>query len=275
MTCIAELLAERSRLAQVSETPRLDTELLLCHCLGKNRAYLRAWPQADVSIEAEAHFFQLLERRERGEPIAYLTGQRDFWSLSLACDDSTLIPRPDTERLVELALEKMPKSSARALDLGTGTGAIALALAVERPRWQIDACDIQPRSVALAEHNRAAHQLENVRVFQSDWFSHITGRYDLIVSNPPYIEAGDRHLQQGDLRFEPDSALVAGNFGMAAIETIAVGARDYLFAGAWLLLEHGYDQAERVRQLLLLTGYHEVQSWQDLGGNDRVTGGRL
>ncbi|MCO5787418.1 peptide chain release factor N(5)-glutamine methyltransferase [Pseudomonas sp. G11-1] len=270
---IAALLAE----AEVpgSDSPGLDAELLLAHVLGKSRSYLFTWPQKEVSEPEIERFFTLLARRQRGEPVAYLLGEQGFWTLDLQVSPDTLIPRPDTERLVEVALELGPPQPAQVLDLGTGTGAIALALASERPHWQLTGCDRMPGAVVLAEQNRARLGLGNVRFLQSDWFAALgRDRYDLIVSNPPYIAADDPHLTEGDVRFEPASALVSGADGLDDIRQIIVSAPAYLNDAGWLLLEHGWQQAEAVRSLLEERGFHVVQSWQDLGGHQRVSGGQ-
>ena len=273
--CVAGLLRRGRERLHASDSAALDAQMLLCHCLQKNRSYLMAWPEATVEPAVAEQYWQLITRRENGEPVAYLTGQRDFWTLTLQCKNSTLIPRPETEMLVDVALTLCDAPQARVLDLGTGTGAIALALASERPRWHIQACDLVPEAVALAEQNRSANRLHNVVINQSNWFEQINSSdFNLIVSNPPYIDEQDHHLKEGDVRFEPHSALVADNHGMAAIEHITTEAKNYLCSDGWLLFEHGYDQAERARQLLKLLGYRNVQSWRDLAGIERVTGGK-
>ena len=274
MTIIASLL----RAAELPDSPtaRLDAELLLAAALGKSRSYLHTWPEKIVSSEAALAFSQFLLRRRAGEPVAYILGQQGFWNLDLEVAPHTLIPRPDTELLVETALDLLPATPAKVLDLGTGSGAIALALASERAAWQVTAVDRVLEAVALAERNRQRLQLENVNVFTSHWFSALADqRFDLIISNPPYIAAGDVHLAEGDVRFEPESALVAGADGLDDIREIICASAQHLNAGGWLMLEHGYDQAQAVRELLLAAGYAQVESRKDLGGHERITLGRL
>ncbi|MFI8579587.1 peptide chain release factor N(5)-glutamine methyltransferase [Ectopseudomonas khazarica] len=259
-----------------SPTPRLDAELLLAAALGKPRSYLRTWPERELAAEQLGLFRSHLQRRRQGEPVAYILGHQGFWSLDLEVAPHTLIPRPDTELLVESALALLPATPLAALDLGTGTGAIALALASERPGWQVTGVDRVEDAVALAERNRQRLQLDNVRFLHSHWFSALAGqRFGLILSNPPYIRADDRHLEQGDVRFEPSSALVAGADGLDDIRAIIQAAPQYLLAGGWLLLEHGFDQAEAVRELLATAGFSEVHSRRDLGGHERISLGRF
>ncbi|MCT8162568.1 MULTISPECIES: peptide chain release factor N(5)-glutamine methyltransferase [unclassified Pseudomonas] len=274
MTIIASLL----RNAQLPDSPteRLDAELLLAAAIGKSRAFLHTWPERIVSREAAETFAGYLQRRRAGEPVAYILGQQGFWKLDLEVAPHTLIPRPDTELLVEAALELQPATAAKVLDLGTGTGAIALALAHDRPAWQVTAVDRVDAAVALAERNRQRLGLGNVQVGASHWFDALVGqRFDLIVSNPPYIAAEDPHLVAGDVRFEPSSALVAGSDGLDDLRLIVAQAPGHLLPGGRLLLEHGYDQAEAVRQLLTAHGFVEVVSRRDLGGHERITLGRL
>lgn len=270
---LAELLASAE--LPDSDTARLDAELLLCHAIGKPRTYLRTWPERQPDAEQLRRFEQLLSQRRRGVPIAYLLGEQGFWSLQLEVSASTLIPRPDTERLVEVALEVGPEGAAQVLDLGTGTGAIALALAVERPQWQLTGVDRIAEAVALAQRNARRLQIGNAHFEQSDWFGVLAGRrFDVIVSNPPYIAADDPHLQQGDVRFEPGSALVSGADGLDDIRVLVSQAPSHLHTAGWLLFEHGWQQADAVAQLLREQGFEQVQSWRDLGDQQRVTGGQ-
>ncbi len=268
---VAAALNRAAELAAVSDSPRLDIELLLCEVLDKPRSWLFTWPDKTLSAEQQVRFEQLLARRLHGEPVAHLLGYRDFWTLRLKVSPDTLIPRPDTETLVEQALALLPDGSARVADLGTGTGAIALALASERPQWQLIATDLHPGAVALAQENAQAHQLNNVAILQGSWCAPLQGHFDMIVSNPPYIDPEDPHLDQGDVRFEPLSALTAEDKGMADIRAIAEQAKAHLKPGGWLLFEHGYDQGEAVRDLLRQLGYAQVCTQRDLGDNDRVT----
>lgn len=263
--------------AELPDSPsaRLDVELLLAEALGKPRSFLRTWPERELSNAQVQAFERMLARRREGEPIAYILGHQGFWSLQLEVAPHTLIPRPDTELLVETALQLLADEPLAALDLGCGTGAIALALACERPSWQLTGVDRVVEAVQLAERNRQRLQLDNVSFHQSSWFSTLgTARYKLIVSNPPYIAHDDRHLQQGDVRFEPLSALVAGRDGLDDIRRIISAAPAHLEARGWLLLEHGWDQAEAVRELLCEAGFAEVESRRDLGGHERITLGQ-
>lgn len=259
-----------------SPTPRLDAELLLAAALGKPRSYLRTWPEREPDADQLALFQASLQRRRQGEPVAYILGHQGFWSLDLEVVPHTLIPRPDTELLVETALDLLPATPLEVLDLGTGTGAIALALASERPAWQVTGVDRVEEAVALAERNRQRLALGNAGFLLSHWFSALAGRrYGLILSNPPYIRADDRHLAQGDVRFEPSSALVSGSDGLDDIRAIIQAAPEHLLPGGWLLLEHGFDQAGDVRRLLGDAGFAEVHSRRDLAGLERISLGRF
>ncbi|KPW31518.1 Release factor glutamine methyltransferase [Pseudomonas coronafaciens pv. atropurpurea] len=273
MTIIASLL--RSAELPESPTARLDIELLLAAALGKPRSFLHTWPERIVSTEAALAFAGYLERRRAGEPVAYILGQQGFWKLDLEVAPHTLIPRPETEMLVEAALELVPAfASAQVLDLGTGTGAIALALANERQQWKVTAVDRVPEAVALAERNRKRLHLDNAEVLDSNWFSALQERqFDLIISNPPYIADADPHLAAGDVRFEPSSALVAGSDGLDDLREIIRQAPTHLNAEGWLLLEHGYDQGPAVRELLIRQGFERIQTRRDLGEHERITFG--
>lgn len=258
-----------------SPSPRRDAEWLLAAALGKSLGYLRTWPEREVPGELAERFAASLARRRLGEPVAYIVGRQGFWSLDLEVAPHTLIPRPDTELLVETALALLPPAPAQVLDLGTGSGAIALALAAERPAWRLTGVDRVEEAVSLAERNRSRLGLANARFHSSHWFSALTGLgYRMIVGNPPYIAAGDHHLGEGDVRFEPLSALVAGSDGLDDIRLIVAQAGDHLEPGGWLLLEHGFDQAEAVRSLLRAAGFTAVESRRDLGGHGRVSFGQ-
>ena len=275
---IDELLKGASqRLISVSETAQLDAQLLLAHVLEVSTAYFYTWPDKMVESANIERFDGLLARREQGEPVAYLLGHQAFWTLDLEVSPCTLIPRADTERLVEVALSVFEaKKAHRVLDLGTGTGAIALALAAEWPDSRLVGVDLIDDAVALAQRNASRNRLTNATFVQSRWFDALDTNepFDLIVSNPPYIDPCDEHLSQGDVRFEPKTALVADNHGLADIEHIIQQAPNYMLPNAYLMFEHGYDQALAVQQRLRKAGFVSIQSFQDLGGNDRVTMGQ-
>ncbi len=255
-----------------SDSPKRDAEILLGFVTGKSRSWLIAFDDTLLSASQLEQLATLLARRARGEPIAYLTGEREFWSLPLSVSPDTLIPRPDTELLVEQALLRIPAGAASVLDLGTGTGAVALALASERADCQVTGVDRIAAAVELARCNAQRLNISNVSFRLSHWFNALSGeRFAVIVSNPPYIEADDEHLQQGDVRFEPESALVAADNGLADIKIIAQQAGNYLLPGGWLLLEHGWQQAAQVRAILRGNQFIQIASCQDYGGNDRVT----
>ncbi|EDP8627450.1 peptide chain release factor N(5)-glutamine methyltransferase [Salmonella bongori] len=258
-----------------SDSPRRDAEILLEYVTGKGRTYIMAFGETPLTDAQQQQLEALLQRRKQGEPVAHLTGGREFWSLPLFVSPATLIPRPDTECLVEQALARLPAKKCHILDLGTGTGAIALALASERPDCDVTAVDRMPDAVALARRNAEHLAIRNVRILQSYWFSALPGqRFDMIVSNPPYIDAQDPHLAEGDVRFEPLSALVADANGMADIIHIIDHARQVLTPGGYLLLEHGWQQGDAVRAAFQQAGYSDVETCRDYGGNERVTCGR-
>ena len=274
---IAALLDSAQRqLTSVSDTPRLDAEILLAHMLEKPRSYLYAWPERCVESAIALRFEELVARREEGEPVAYITGEREFWSLSLAIAPGVLIPRPETELLVELALARLPlKQRAAVVDLGTGSGAIALAIAHERPHARVIATDISGAALTQAVANARRLGIENLEFRVGDWCVPLGEEcFDLIVANPPYIARGDSHLMQGDLQFEPLGALVAGVDGLDAIRLIVAQARSHLYADGWLLLEHGYNQGDVVPTLLCAQGYQAVELYFDAAGIGRASGGR-
>lgn len=261
------------------DTPQIDAQVLLMHVLDVDRSYLYTWPDKTLSAAAQAQFDDLVQRRLQGEPVAYITGLREFWSLRFAVAPSTLIPRPDTEILVATALQLVADVPAEVLELGTGTGAIAIALATERSLWQIKAVDNVAAAVALAQSNAerilTVQQQNALQIFTSDWFSAIepAQQFQLIVSNPPYLAPDDPHLQQGDVRFEPHSALIAEADGMADYQTIVSTAPEYLAEGGWVLFEHGCEQGQVLRNLLTKQGFSQVQTWLDYAGLERVSGG--
>ena len=272
---IRDLLRQAATLLP-GESARLDAEVLLAACLGKPRSHLHAWPEQVVGDPALSQYNDWIRRRAAGEPVAHLTGVREFWSLSLTVTPDTLIPRPETETLVELALEKMPPGAAwRVADLGTGTGAIALAIASECPRCQVIATDNSAAALGVAKTNARRLGIRNVRFLSGHWCNPLPATpFDLILSNPPYIAAHDPHLEAGDVRFEPRRALQAGDDGMEALARITACAFEHLRPGGWLVLEHGYDQGEPTTRLLQGAGYEEVSDHNDAAGLSRVSLGR-
>lgn len=272
---IANLIIQGQQLlATSSDSAKLDVEILLSLVLKKARSYLFTWPEKKLSEEQLLEFIHLLSRRAEGEPIAYITGEKEFWSLLFTVSKATLIPRPDTETLVELVLDLYHNDeSITCLDLGTGTGAIALALASEKSTWKIDATDFNVEAVKLAQYNAKNFNLTHVNIYQSDWFEEISKnkKFDIIVSNPPYIDGDDINLSQGDVRFEPKSALVATEQGLADIKHIADKARCFLHTGGKLFFEHGFEQGQAVRTILTGLGYKNAQTKQDLNGHDRIS----
>src|SRR5690554_25139 len=264
---------QRAMASLPGDSPKLDAEVLLGFVLGQSRTYLYTWPERELSATQQSLLEELVARRTSGTPVAYLVGEREFWSLPLQVNEHTLIPRPETELLVEQALARLPRSG-RALDLGTGTGAIALALVSERPDAEIWAVDASREALKVARANVERLGLP-VQLVHSDWFAQLSGqRFHLIVSNPPYIAEADPHLGQGDVRFEPLTALASGRDGLTDIRQIVARAPAHLHPGGWLLFEHGYDQGAPVRELLTRAGFSSVETVQDYGGNDRVTLGQ-
>ena len=257
----------------IQQIDRLDAEALLCHLLQRERSYLRSWPEREIDAELNAQFQTLVARRQQGEPLAYLIGWREFWSLRLHVTRATLIPRPDTELLVEQALARIPAAAQwQIADLGTGSGAIALAIASERPHCQFTATDFSPAALQVATDNATQLGIHNIEFRHGSWCEALANNhYQMIVSNPPYIDASDHHLQHDGLPFEPQSALTPGGDGLAALRIIIDHARPHLDTPGWLLLEHGYNQGEMVRELLQQAGYHGAITLQDLGGQDRLT----
>ncbi len=274
---IAEALQDATvRLRPVQDIARLDAEVLLAHVLGRDRTYLHTWPERELCAEELARFEALLQRRLKGEPVAHLTGTRAFWTLDLQVGPATLIPRPETELLVEAALARLPGSGdCRILDLGTGSGAIALALASECPGCRVEAVERSEAALAVARENAVRLGLDNVTFHAGDWFEPLADeRFDLILSNPPYIPRHDPHLEQGDVRFEPRNALISGEDGLDDIRHLIAMAPAHLLPGGWLLLEHGYDQGEAVSALFEAQGFIEVEELRDLQGHGRVALGR-
>ncbi len=275
-TLRSALLAASDKLAAISDSPRLDAELLLCHVLQVNRSHLLAWPEKQLDPIQEKTFVELTTRRQRGEPVAYLIGEQEFWSLTLKVTPATLIPRPETETLVEQALQHLPADTrVKVADLGTGSGAIALAIASERPLAEVYAVDMSHEALAVAQANARQHDLTNVHFAQSHWLDGIGETdFDMICSNPPYVAPGDPHLTLDSLPFEPQSALVATEEGLADLRYIIEQSQHHLKKGGWLLLEHGWDQAARVRTMMQ-GPYNRIHSVKDLAGIERITLGCL
>lgn len=276
MTTIQNCLTRAADcLTSVSDSPHLDSEVLLAFVLEKNRSYLRGWNDKKLNESMVIYFESLLSQRLDGVPIAYLIGTREFWSRNFIVSPDVLIPRPDTELLIELCLAQIPVNQAlNILDLGTGSGAIAVTLAAERPTAKIIAVDLSTSALAIAQQNAHQHHCKNIEFILSNWFSAVPKiKFDLIISNPPYISADDEHLTQGDVRFEPKSALIAAENGLSDIRIIATASKRYLKPFGQVLFEHGYNQAEDVQIILQSLNYKNVQTYLDLSGMERVTMG--
>jgi len=268
--------AQRLRISAAAQgpgaTPDLDAELLLVHILGTSRARLRSHPEEAASDAQSKRYTELIERRATGEPLAYVIGRRDFWSLRLKVTPAVLVPRPETELLVERALALRHEEFGRVVDLGTGSGAIALTLASERPGWQVAATDVSEEALAIARSNAESLDLKRVQFLHGSWFEPLGGRtFDLIVSNPPYIAEDDPAMHDPALRHEPRGALTPGGDGLASLRAIIAAAPDYLERDGWLLLEHGSDQAAEVTRELVARGLRHVRSHRDLAGHERMT----
>ncbi len=277
MPSIAQAIREAShKLAESSYSARLDAEVLLCHVLNCPATHLLAWPEKPLDKEQVQAFDQLIEQRQSGIPIAYLTGTKEFWSLDFKVSPATLIPRPDTETLVEFVLDKFPdKKNFKLLDLGTGSGAIAIAIASERPNWDITATDVSGEALAIARENAFSHQIKNIKFIESNWFEQIElQQFDLIVSNPPYIAEQDKHLSQGDVRFEPLSALASGETGLDDIKHLTSQSRHHLKTGGWLAFEHGYDQKLAVFDYFNQHHFLNITQLTDLSGQARIIAGQ-
>ncbi|XKM14449.1 peptide chain release factor N(5)-glutamine methyltransferase [Orbaceae bacterium ac157xtp] len=258
-----------------SESPKRDAEILLGFVTNKTRTFLMAFCETKLNDEELTRLNEFVKRRKSGEPVAYITGVKEFWSLNFNVSPATLIPRPDTEKLVEIALDLLPKVPCEVLDLGTGTGAISIAMATERTDCLFTAIEKNPDAFELAQKNAYQIGVNNVYLMQGDWFKPIKGRmFSMIVSNPPYIEPTDVHLSQGDIRYEPRSALVADDDGLADIKIIVNGATKHLNQYGWLLIEHGWKQGEAVRTIFKQHGFQLVETYTDYSGNERVTVGR-
>jgi release factor glutamine methyltransferase len=274
MTDIQSTLSDASdKLANISDSAMLDAEILLCHVLDKPRSHLRAWPEKKLSPDQQLQFLNLFKQRQQGVPVAYLIGSREFWSREFKVDSAVLIPRPDTELLIELSLELLDsKPNPQIIDLGTGSGIIAITLAAERPDIVTIATDFSEQALNIAKQNSVIHQTINIQFILSDWFTNVPqSKFDLVISNPPYIDGNDPHLSQGDVRFEPDSALISEEQGLKDIKAIADNARHYLKQNGTLLIEHGCDQQAAVQAIFDLYNYSNTKTHTDLSGNPRVT----
>ncbi len=275
MATVSAALAHATKLFSASDSAELDAQLLLAHVLGKTRTWLYTWPDYELTAPEHDQFQTLCKQRAKGQPVAYLLGRREFWTFDLFVTPAVLIPRPETELLVELALQTITKPTAKVVDLGTGSGAVALALAKERPGWQVIATEFHSDAMAVAARNAQHFNLPNLNLLSGNWCEPLPDSdYDLFVSNPPYIDAEDQHIQQGDLRFEPMTALISADAGLADIKLIAQQAHHKLASGGHLMLEHGWQQGNAVKNILRELGYTHVETCVDHGGRDRVTIGR-
>jgi release factor glutamine methyltransferase len=264
-------------LARTSPSAALDAQVLLALVLGRSRGELRSRPEHVPSADERARFAELVRRRGTGEPVAYLRGVREFWSMPLRVTADVLVPRPETELVVEIALARIPEDvSWRVLDLGTGSGAIALAIARERPRCTVIATDLSGEALDVARENASALGVRNVELRRGEWYAPLPGeRFHLIASNPPYVAEGDPALRTGELSFEPNVALAAGTDGLRALRAVGAGAPAHLEQGGLIVLEHGGDQRDAVREMLEANGFELIQCYQDLAGLDRVSAARL
>jgi release factor glutamine methyltransferase len=260
-----------------SSSATLDAQILLTHILRCNTAHLLAWPDKELEPEQTTRYQSLIKQRQAGKPVAHLTGLREFWSLNFFVNDSTLIPRPETETLVEFVLTKFAgEKSLNLIDMGTGTGAIAISIATEKLDWKITASDISTEALKLAKKNSEHHMLANTSFIQSNWFENIKQKnFDIIISNPPYIAENDPHLQQGDVRFEPQRALTSGKMGMDDIKHLCQYAKNYLAQNGWLIVEHGYDQEKSVSDCFVEHGFNQIEQSTDLLGHTRMTAGKI
>jgi release factor glutamine methyltransferase len=277
MTTIQQALSDaRRRLQSSSPSPAVDAGSLLCHVLHCDAGHLIAWPEKELTPHQQAHFGDCLQQRIGGRPVAYITGEREFWSLSLKVSEDVLIPRPETETLVEFVLRQFADRAELAVaDLGTGSGAIACAIAAEKPLWTVVATDVSTRALEIAQHNAGMHRLDNIEFLQGQWYEPLHGRhFDLVVSNPPYVAEDDPHLSAGDVRFEPSTALSSGRLGMDAIKHLTRRAHTCLKYGGWLILEHGYDQQPAVHACFSECGFDKIIHMSDLAGMPRVNAGR-
>ena len=277
MPCIKSLLKESTSLLEISsDSASLDAEILLCQILKKERSFLRAWPDLELQSKQTNQFWSLIKQRQQGTPIAYITGNKEFWSRDFHVSPDVLIPRPDTELIIELSLKLIPDNkSIKVIDLGTGSGIIAITLAAERLQADISATDLCLAALSIAKLNARKHDINNIKLYQSNWFTNVPPiKFNLIITNPPYIAEDDVHLTQGDIRFEPRSALCSGKQGLNDIIIIADTARNFLEPGGHLLIEHGYDQQHTVQAILKDYHYDFVHTATDLSGQPRVTYGQ-